>query len=83
MASNSSKALPFLVLLIAVGALGYEAYSGEPLDLEAYVPILTAIGIGGAAKSAITKAAAVKKIMPAEIKAELEKIVKNNTTQSR
>ena len=83
MASNSSKALPFLVLIIAVGALGYEAYSGEALDLDAYVPILTAIGIGGAAKSAITKAAAVKKIMPAEIKAELEKIVKNNTTQPR
>ena len=60
MTSNSSRTLPFIVLSIVVVTLVIEEVYDTNIDLESYLPLLIAIGIGGAAKSAITKAAQAK-----------------------
>ena len=60
MTAKSSRTLPFIVLGIVVVTLVAEEVLDTKIDLESYLPLLIAIGIGGAAKSAITKAAAVK-----------------------
>jgi len=60
MTAKSSRALPFIVLAIVVLTLVAEEVYDTDIDLESYLPLLVAIGIGGAAKSAITKAAQVK-----------------------
>ena len=60
MTSKSSKTLPFIVLGIVVVTIVAEQAYGINIDLESYLPLLVAIGIGGAAKSAITRAATAK-----------------------
>ena len=79
MAATSSKGIPYFVLIIVVAALGYEAYSGTALDLEQFIPILTAMGIGGAVLSGVKSAARVKQLIPQEIKdriaTEVRKVV--------
>ena len=45
-----------------------ESFYDVDIDLEAYLPLLVAIGIGGAAKSAIQKAAKAKNELNQEIK---------------
>ena len=68
MAAVSSKGIPYFVLIIVVAALGYEAYSGTALDLEQFIPLLTAMGIGGAVLSGVKSAAKIKQIIPQDIK---------------
>ena len=60
MTAKSSRTLPFIVLSIVVLTLVTEAAYDIQIDLESYLPLLIAIGIGGAAKSAITRAATAK-----------------------
>lgn len=60
MTAKSSRTLPFIVLAIVVTTLIAEEVYAINIDLEAYLPLLVAIGIGGAAKSAITNAAVAK-----------------------
>ena len=67
MASKYSKALPFLVLLIVISTIAAEVYYNTEIDLEEFIPVLTAIGVGGAAKSAIQHAAQVRKEIPQNI----------------
>ncbi len=64
MASKASKAIPYVVLVIVIGTLGYEAYTGDTLDLETYLPILIAMGVGGVPLAAIKKAVEVRKSIP-------------------
>ena len=82
MASNSSKALPFVTLIIVVLALGYEAYSGTDVDLEAFLPLLMATGLGGAGLAAVKHAANAKKALPQsiknQVKTEVDKIFKRD-----
>lgn len=76
--SKSSKTLPFIVLGILAVTLLAESFYDVEIDLEAYLPLLVAIGIGGAAKSAIQKAAKAKNELNQEmkdtIKAEVKKL---------
>ncbi len=82
MASASSKSIPFIVLVIAVAAIGWEHYSGMEDVLESLLPILASMGVAGAAKSAIAKAAEVRKTIPKELEntiiKELEKKIKTS-----
>jgi len=60
MTAKSSRLLPFIVLGILVGTLITEQAFDIKINLQDYLPLLVAIGIGGAAKSAITRAAQAK-----------------------
>ena len=60
MTAKSSRLLPFIVLGILVGTLITEQVYNIEINLQDYLPLLVAIGIGGAAKSAITRAAQAK-----------------------
>ena len=84
MASNSSKALPFLVILIVSLAMVAEVYYQVDIDLETLLPFFIAIGITGGAKAAIQKAAEARKSFPKPIedlvKRELEKIIEKGRT---
>ena len=77
--SKSSKTLPFIVLGILVATLLAESYYETEIDLEAYLPLLVAIGVGGAAKSAIQKAAKAKNAMTDDmkkiVKEEVQKVI--------
>ena len=79
MASNSSKSLPFLVLAIVIGTMAAEVYYEIQIDLQEILPLLIIIGIGGAAKVAVEKAAEARKSLPKPIedlvKKELEKLI--------
>lgn len=83
MASKSSKAIPFFVLFIVGGIILMEAVSGVKIDLEAYMPVLVALGLGGAAKSTITRVVEARKnVSPdveAQIKKEVDKIIAQKT----
>ena len=57
MTKASSRVIPFIVIAIVGLALLYEAETGKRVDIEAYMPVLVALGVGGAAKSAIQRAA--------------------------
>ncbi len=73
MARKKNHSLPFIVLGIVLAAVAYEAHTGTAVNLEEYKELLIAIGIGGAAKAAIIKAVAVRKIVPESVKAEVKK----------
>lgn len=60
MTAKSSRTLPFIVLGILVVTLIMEEVFTVDIKLEEYLPLLVAIGVGGAAKSAITRAATAK-----------------------
>ncbi len=75
--SKSSKTLPFIVLGILAVTLLAESYYDTDIDLESYLPLLVAIGIGGAAKSAIQKAAKAKNKLNQEIKDAIKTEVQN------
>ena len=75
--SKSSKTLPFIVLGILVATLLAESFYETEIDLESYLPLLVAVGIGGAAKSAITRAARAKNEVTEEIKKNvIDEVVK-------
>lgn len=78
MTAKSSRTIPFIVLGIVVATLIVEEVYDRDIDLEAYLPLLVALGIAGAAKSAITKAAVAKSELDKlklvdEIKTQLKK----------
>ena len=60
MTAKSSRTIPFIVLGIVVVTLVAEEAFNMKINLEDYLPLLVALGIGGAAKSAIVKAAGAK-----------------------
>ena len=60
MASVSSKALPFIVLAIALGLAIYEAESGKNVPLETMIPVLAAIGVAGVPLAAVKSIAEAK-----------------------
>ena len=68
-----NQALPFIAIgIVGLVLLAEVAYDIE-IDIEAYMPVLVAIGVGGAAKTAIERAGALKKAIPQEI----QKIIKD------
>jgi hypothetical protein len=68
MASNTSKALPFIVLAVAIALSIYQAETGKVVPLETLIPILAPIGVAGAVKSAIEKVAEAKKVTDQAVK---------------
>ena len=78
MTKASSRALPYFSLAILVVILFLEAFWDKQIDLETYMPLLIALGVTGAAKSAVERAAKAKSAMPEElsgaIKSEIGKI---------
>ena len=75
---KKNHSLPFIVIAVAVIMVAYEGHTGVEIDVETIMPLLVAIGIGGAAKKAVEKAFATKDALPESfknaIKAEVEKI---------
>ena len=67
MASNSSKAIPYVVLVILALTLVGEATFEIDIDLETYIPLLVAMGLGGAGLSAVKKASEARKQLPKEV----------------
>ena len=66
MASNSSKALPYLAMLIVFLALVIEVHYGIDVDLEQALPFLMAIGVTGGVIKAVKEASKIKKMLPNE-----------------
>ncbi len=81
---QKNHSLPFIVLALAVGMVAYEGYADVEIDVETIMPLLVAVGIGGAAKKTIEKAFAAKASLPQfvkdQVRAEVEKLSKNNRT---
>ena len=78
MTAKSSRIIPFVVLGIVVATLIAEEALEMKIDLESYLPLLVPLGVAGAAKSAITKAAVAKSELDKlklvdEIKTQLRK----------
>ena len=53
---KKNHSLPFIVIAVAVIMVAYEGIEEVELDIETIMPLLVAIGIGGAAKKAVEKA---------------------------
>lgn len=77
MTSATSKAIPFIVIGIAVMAFAVEATYDIELDLDALIPILAPMGVAGAAKAAIENASALRKALPETI----EKIIRDEVSR--
>ena len=88
MASNSSKAIPYLVLAIIACTIIAEGSLEIDIDLEVYIPVLAAMGVSGAALSAVKSAATARKLIPKDIQdlirteaLKLKDVVKKPTEQ--
>ena len=77
--TSKSKSLPFLVLAIVALSLLAEVYYEIEIDLNQIMPVLIAVGVAGAAKKAVEKAAEARKAIPKNIeeliKKEIEKVL--------
>ena len=78
MTSNSSKAIPFVVISIVVLTISAEVYYDTEIDLEAFLPLLVPLGIGGAAKAAIENAAQARKALPKNSEDIIREEIKKN-----
>ena len=78
MTSVSSKALPYLALVIVALSLFGEAWYDIEIDLETALPFLIALGVTGGALKAGERASKARASLPSPIKeiidAELKKI---------
>ena len=75
---KKNHSLPFIVIAVAVIMVVCEGIFPIELDIQTIMPLLVAIGIGGAAKKAVEKAFAAKDALPESfknaVKAEVEKL---------
>lgn len=78
MTSNSSKALPFLVLLIVIGSMWIEVQYNVLIDLQSMMPVLVAIGLGGAGLKAVERASNARKQLPSDI----EKLIQERINEA-
>jgi len=68
MASKTSKAIPYVILILTFGTVFAEAYFETTIDLETYLPLLIPMGLGGAGISAIKQAVKAKNELPVQLK---------------
>jgi len=61
MTSLTTKAIPFLVILLVAGTLAGEYACTCEIDLETYMPLLVAMGLGGIPLTIVRKAIEAKK----------------------
>ena len=66
MTSNTTKAIPFLVILLVAGTLSVETACSCEIDLESYLPLLSAMGLGGVPYTLIKKSIEAKKAIDTE-----------------
>ena len=66
MTSLTTKSIPFLVILLVAGTLAGEYACGCAIDLETYMPLLVAMGIGGIPLTIIKKSIEAKKAIDIE-----------------
>lgn len=66
MTSNTTKAIPLLVILLVAGVLSVETVCECAIDLEAYLPLLTAMGLGGIPLTVARNAIEAKKSIDVE-----------------
>ena len=81
MASNSSKALPYLVLLIVFFSLVVEVRYDVDVDLAQILPFLIAIGVTGGAIKAVKEASKIKKILPDDLKKTIQELLLESETR--
>lgn len=78
MTSASSKAIPFVVLAIVIGTLTAEVYFSTEINLEAYLPLLIPLGLGGAGKAVFEKAIEARKALPKNIEDIIKEEIRKN-----
>jgi len=59
--NTTLKLMPIYVLLMVTATIGIEIYCECNVDLESYLPLLTAIGLGGIPLSIVKKSIEAKK----------------------
>lgn len=78
--AKKNHSLPFIVLALAVGMVAYEGYTDTELDVETLMPLLIAVGVGGAVKKTVEKAFAAKASLPSSVKEQIRDEVRKATT---
>ena len=71
MTSKTSKSIPFLAMLMVTLSVIGKAL-GFDIPIESLIPFWTVLAGAGAAKAAVTKAAAIRRAIPQDIE---EKII--------
>jgi hypothetical protein len=66
MSNQTTKLIPVFVIMLVMGTLGAETYCSCDIDLESYLPLLTALGLGGIPLSIIKKSIEAKKTIDLE-----------------
>ena len=75
MTSLTTKAIPFLVILLVAGTLAVETSCECEIDLESYMPLLTAMGLAGVPYTVVKRAIDAKKAIDTE---KFKNEIKNN-----
>ena len=78
--AKKNHSLPFIVLALAVGMVAYEGYAEVEIDVETIMPLLVAVGLGGAVKKTVEKAFAAKASLPSSVKEQIRDEVRKATT---
>ena len=78
-----SRAIPLIVLALIGGTTIYEAHTGEAIDLEAWMPILAALGLGGLSKSIIGKVKAGRDAMPPIVRQQIKAAMESAKLNAR
>ena len=78
--AKKNHSLPFIVIALAVGMVAYEGYTDTELDVETIMPLLIAVGLGGAVKKTVEKAFAAKASLPSSVKEQIRNEVRKATT---
>ena len=66
MTSITTKAIPFLVILLVSGTLAFETVCECDIDLEAYLPLMVAMGLSGIPYTLVKKSIEAKKAINVE-----------------
>lgn len=81
---KKNHSLPFIVIALAVSMVVIDGFTAAELDIQTIMPLLVAIGIGGAAKKTVEKAFAARDSLPKfvkeQIKTEVEKLSKKTSS---
>ena len=78
--AKKNHSLPFIVIALAVGMVAYEGYTDTELDVETIMPLLIAVGLGGAVKKTVEKAFAAKASLPSSVKEQIRDEIRKAAT---
>ena len=81
---KKNHSLPFIVIALAVIMVVIEGCTEFELDIQTVMPLLIAVGVGGAVKKTVENAFAAKDSLPKfvkeQIKTEVEKLSKKTSS---